>query len=130
LTTLAGAAKSRILASLVPLAHVADVRKSIEFYKLLGFELKNSLEQQNQLQWAWIQNGGADLMLTRSGRPLNRGAQDVLFYMYSADVAAYRGEVEATGVKVGPLQYPFWSPRGEFRIDDLDGYTLMVSHAD
>ena len=34
------------------------------------------------------------------------------------------------GVKVGPVKYPFYSPRGEFRVDDLDGYTLFVSHAD
>ena len=118
------------LANLVPMAHVADVRKAVEFYQLLGFEVKNTFEQEGQLQWAWLQNGGADLMLGRSGRPMNPGAQDVLFYMYAPDVAAYRAELEAKGVKVGPMQYPFYSPRGEFRIDDTDGYTVFVSHAD
>ena len=117
------------LARLVPLAHVADVRKAVEFYQLLGFELKKTVEQEDRIQWAWLQNGGADLMLGRSARPMNPGAQDVLFYMYAPDVAAYRAELEAKGVKVGPIKYPFYSPRGEFRIDDLDGYTLMVSHA-
>lgn len=112
------------------MAHVADVGKALEFYKLLGFELKNSFEQQGQLQWVWLQSGGAHLMLTRSGRQMNPGAQDVLFYMYAPDVAGYRAELDAKGVKVGPVTYPFWSPRGEFRIDDPDGYTLMVSHAD
>jgi hypothetical protein len=58
------------------------------------------------------------------------GAQDILFYMYAPDVAAYRAELEVKGVKVGPIKYPFYSPRGEFRIDDPDGYTLFVSHAD
>ncbi len=112
------------------MAHVADVRKAVEFYKLLGFEVKNTVEQEGQLQWAWLQNGGADLMLARSGRPMNPGAQDVLFYMYTPDVAAYRVELEAKGVKVGLIKYPFYSPRGEFRIDDTDGYTVFVSHAD
>ena len=124
------AAHSLRLASLVPVAHVTDVRKSTEFYQLLGFAVKNTFEQEGQLQWAWLQNGGADLMLARSGRPLNPGAQDVLFYMYAPDVKAYRTQLEAKGVKVGPLTYPFYSPRGEFRIDDLDGYTLLGSHAD
>ena len=41
-----------------------------------------------------------------------------------------RVELEAKGVKVGPIKYPFYSPRGEFRIDDADGYTVFVSHAD
>jgi catechol 2,3-dioxygenase-like lactoylglutathione lyase family enzyme len=117
------------LASLVPMAHVADVRKAAEFYQVLGFEVKNTVEHEGHVQWAWLQNGGADLMLSRSSRPMNPAAQDVLFYMYAPDVAAYRAELEAKGVKVGPLQYPFYSPRGEFRIEDPDGYTLFVSHA-
>jgi catechol 2,3-dioxygenase-like lactoylglutathione lyase family enzyme len=118
------------LARLVPMAHVADVRKSAEFYQLLGFEVKNTVENEGPLQWAWLKNGGADLMLARSARPMNPGAQDILFYIYAPDVAAYRAELEAKGVKVGPIKYPFYSPRGEFRIEDPDGYTLMVSHAD
>lgn len=117
------------LARLVPMAHVADVRKAMEFYQLLGFEVKKTVEHEGQIQWAWLQNGGADLMLARSARPMNPGAQDVLFYMYAPDVAAYRAELEGKGVKVGPIKYPFYSPRGEFRINDPDGYTLMVSHA-
>jgi catechol 2,3-dioxygenase-like lactoylglutathione lyase family enzyme len=118
------------LAGLVPMAHVADVRKSAEFYQLLGFEVKNTVENDGRLQWAWLKSGGADLMLARSARPMNPDAQDVLFYMYAPDVAGYRAELEAKGVKVGPMSYPFWSPRGEFRIDDPDGYALFVAHAD
>ena len=118
------------LTRLVPLAHVADVRKSIEFYQLLGFVVKNVVEHEGQVQWAWLQNGGADLMVARSARPMNPGAQDILFYVYAPDVVAYRSELEAKGVRVGPVKYPFYSPRGEFRVDDLDGYTLFVSHAD
>lgn len=118
------------LARLVPLAHVADVRKAMGFYQLLGFAVKKTVEHGGQTQWAWLQHGAADLMLGRSARPMNPGAQDILFYMYAPDVAAYRAELEANGVKVGPMQYPFYSPRGEFRIDDPDGYTLIVAHAD
>jgi len=117
------------LVSLVPMAHVADVHKAVEFYELLGFEVKNTFDQEGKLQWAWLQNGGAELMLARSARPMNPGAQDILFYMYAPDVAAYRAELEAKGVKVGPIKYPFYSPRGEFRVDDADGYTVFVSHA-
>ena len=130
MTVASEAAQRTKLASLVPMAHVADVGKSVKFYQLLGFEVKKTVEHGGQTQWAWLQNGGADLMLTRSARPMNPGAQDVLFYMYAPDVAAYRAELEANGVKVGPISYPFYSPRGEFRIDDADGYTLFVSHAD
>ncbi len=88
----------------------------------------NTAVNEGQLQWAWLQNGGAHLMIARSARPMNPAAQDVLFYIYAADVVAYRAELESKSVKVGPLEYPFWSPRGEFRVEDPDGYTLMVAH--
>ena len=130
MTVVSETAPQTKLTGLVPLAHVADVRKSMEFYQLLGFAVKNVVEHEGQLRWAWLQNGGADLMLARSGRPMNPGAQDILFYVYARDVVAYRSELEAKGVKVGLVKYPFYSPRGEFRVDDLDGYTLFVSHAD
>ena len=130
MTAVAETAARTKLASLVPMAHVADVRKSAEFYQLLGFEVKNTVENEGRLQWAWLQNGGAHLMLARSARAMNPEAQDVLFYMYAPDVAAFHSELETKGVKVGPIKYPFYSPRGEFRIDDPDGYALFVSHAD
>jgi predicted enzyme related to lactoylglutathione lyase len=128
-TVVSETARRSKLASLVPMAHAADVRKSVEFYQLLGFEIKKTLEMEGRLQWAWLQNGGADLMLARSARPMNRDAQDVLFYLFAPDVAAYREELESKGVKVGPMKYPSYSPRGEFRVDDVDGYALFVSHA-
>ncbi len=118
------------LGILVPMAHVADVARSIEFYKLLGFEVKNTVERDGQLQWAWLQNGQAHFMIARSARPMNPDAQDVLFYLYAPDVVAFRNELQSRGVKVGQLNYPFYMPRGEFRIDDPDGYALFVAHAD
>ena len=130
MTTRIDTVQSLKLASLVPMAHVADVQKAVEFYQLLGFEVKNTVENEGRLQWAWLRNGDADFMLARSARPMNAEAQDVLFYLYAPDVARYREELESKGVKVGPLKYPFYSPRGEFRVDDPDGYALFVSHAD
>jgi catechol 2,3-dioxygenase-like lactoylglutathione lyase family enzyme len=122
--------RTATLRQLVPLVHVADVARSIEFYRQLGFEVKNTVPGDGQLQWAWLENGQADLMIARSARPMNPGAQDVLFYLYAPDVAAFREELKARGVSVGELSYPFYSPRGEFRVEDPDGYTLFVSHAD
>ena len=118
------------LRQLVPLAHVADVARSIEFYKQLGFEVMNTVERNGQLQWAWLQNGQADFMIGRSVRPMNPDAQDVFFYLYAPDVVAFRDELRRRGVKVGELSYPFYMPRGEFRVDDPDGYALFIAHAD
>ena len=74
-----------------------------------------------------MQHGtAAQLMLTLTGRPLNPGAQDVIFYLYVDNLPAYRQQLLDRGIKVGELNYPFWNRNGEFRVDDPDGWTWQV----
>ena len=130
--TISEAATKLRLRGLVAMAHVADVARSIEFYQQLGFEVGNTVAAEGKLNWAWLKSpdGRAQLMLARSGRPMNPGAQDVLFYLYVDDVQAYRNQLLGRGLAAGEVRFPFWSPRGEFRLDDPDGYALFIAHAD
>ena len=48
----------------------------------------------------------------------------------ASDVIAYRDELLARGIKAGPISYPSYMPEGEFRIDDPDGYCLLVGQSD
>ena len=114
--------------AVVALLHVADVGRSISFYEKLGFELGNEpLKNDQGITFAWMHHGSAaQIMLTLTGRPLNPGAQDMMFYLYVTDMSAYREQLISRGAAVGELQYPFWSPKGEFRVDDPDGWTWMV----
>jgi hypothetical protein len=115
------------LAALTPMAHVADVARSVEWYCKLGFMVEHTLTQEGRpMQWAYLRNGGAELMLVRSARKMNPDAQDVLFYLYANDVAAYRENLLAQGLKPSGLSYPPYAAHGEFRIDDPDGYCLLV----
>jgi catechol 2,3-dioxygenase-like lactoylglutathione lyase family enzyme len=118
--------------SLVPLAHVADVARSVRFYERLGFTVSNTHSAPDgRLVWAWLAgDDGAALMVSLANGPVDAGVQAVLFYVYVADVTAWHGALSAAGVPVGPVQRPFYSPRGEFRLEDPDGYVLMVAHAD
>ena len=118
------------LRGLVPMSDVESVERAIECYHQLGFETRNTLRSDGQLVWAWVDSGKAHLMLVRSARPMNSGAQDVLFYLYAPDVAAYRAELATRGINVGPLTYPAYMPECEFRIDDPDGYCLLVGQSD
>jgi catechol 2,3-dioxygenase-like lactoylglutathione lyase family enzyme len=116
--------------SLVPMAHVLDVPASIAFYRKLGFEVRNkhTLPGAKEPVWAWLQSDSADIMVSLADGPFDAGVQAVLFYLYSPDVEGLRARLIKDGVDAGPIQYPFYSPRGEFRILDPDGYVLMVSH--
>jgi hypothetical protein len=119
------------LTSLVPLAHVKSVPQSIEFYQKLGFRVGNTHtpEGGSEPVWAWLQSGGAHLMLGQAGEPVEPEKQAILFYVYCDDVGDFRNRLLASGVDAGPITNPFYAPRGEFRVTDPDGYVLMVTHA-
>jgi len=118
------------LTSLVPMAFVADVERSIAFYAKLGFTVRNTVGEPGRVTWAWLKNGGANLMLARASDPVDAAAQAVLFYVYGPDVPAMHAELAAAGVTVSAITSPFYAPRGEFRVTDPDGYAFMVTHSD
>jgi hypothetical protein len=112
------------------MVHVKSVPRSIEFYRKLSFVVVNTFVPpgQSELSWAWLESGDARLMLTRASEPVEPSQQAVLFYLYCEDAPAFRSELLGRGVEAGEIQCPFYSPRGEFRITDPDGFALMVSH--
>jgi catechol 2,3-dioxygenase-like lactoylglutathione lyase family enzyme len=118
------------LKSLVPMAYVQNVRRSIEFYAKLGFEVGNTHtpEGGGEPVWAWLKSGGAHLMLAQASEPVDPDKQAVLFYLYCPDPAEFRSELIAAGLEAGAIHHPFYAPRGEFRVADPDGYVLMVTH--
>jgi len=118
------------LDSLIPMMHVADVPRSIAFYERLGFRVTNTFEPSGQSQpvWAALESGGAQLMVALADGPVVPSQQAVLFYVYCEDVAGMHAELGRNGVAAGAMDYPFYCPRGEFRVTDPDGYTVMVTH--
>jgi catechol 2,3-dioxygenase-like lactoylglutathione lyase family enzyme len=125
-------ARAPKLRGVLAMIFVSDVARSIKFYEQLGFKVGNTHEEKGETVWALLQtnDGHAQLMLAKSGRPMNPGAQDMLFYLYAENVEQYREELKAKGLAVGPMKYPFYSPRGEFILPDPDGWGLFIAHAD
>ncbi|MGP0020970.1 MAG: VOC family protein [Candidatus Sulfotelmatobacter sp.] len=115
---------------LIPLAPVANVERSVDFYKLLGMEIRGSLRNPSGgLQWVHLGCEQADLMLSRASEPLGASQRAVLFYLYSPDLIALREHLLASGVKVSPITYPEYMPKGEICVDDPDGYCLLIGQA-
>jgi hypothetical protein len=56
--------------------------------------------------------------------------QAVLFYLYSSDLVALRQHLLDRGVEVTRITYPFYMPKGEIRLEDPDGYVLLIGQAD
>ena len=117
--------------ALVPMAQVASVERSVAFYAQLGFVMSSSFTTPGAdvMNWAWLESGKADLMVTRD-HPALAGAPrpTVLFYLYCDDVARTRAALVARGVDCGPLIERFYAPKGEFEVRDPDGYAILVTH--
>ena len=67
-------------------------------------------------------------MFLRAEHPVDKCAQAVLFYLYTPDLAALRRQLVAAGTKVSEITRPLYMPSGEMRLEDPDGYTILVAH--
>jgi predicted enzyme related to lactoylglutathione lyase len=116
--------------NLVPMVFVADVERSMAFYKHLGFEVGNTFPEERATKptWAWLHCGEAQLMLAAANEEIVADQQRVLFYLYTDDVAAARSSLVEAGLNPGEISNPFYSPRGEFEVKDPDGFVLMITH--
>mgnify|MGYP003579955983 CR=1 FL=1 len=115
--------------SLVAYVHVADVGRSIAFYADLGFAVANSVvaDDRSAPVWAWLQCGAASLMVGQASAPVDASQQAILFYLYFDDIVQARAALVARGHAPGEIRYPFYMPDGEFRLEDPDGYVLMLA---
>jgi hypothetical protein len=68
-------------------------------------------------------------MVTRASEPVVPSQQAVLFYLYSPNLVALREHLITAGVRVSPITYPEYMPKGEIRVDDPDGYCLLIGQA-
>lgn len=121
---------TQVAAGFVPFVHVASVPRSVEFYRRLGFQVKNELVPDGAAEpvWAYLESGSAHLMVAKADVPVVADQQAVMFYMYVPDVHAMHAAVRDRGIAAGPMAYPFYCPKGEFRVDDPDGYCVMITH--
>ena len=117
---------------IVGLLHVLSVPRSINFYAKLGFEVVNSFTPPDSPDptWAYVRNGGAHLMFGQAEEPVVPSQQGVLFYVYSEKLEDRHRALLEAGVAAGPVVRPFYSPLGEFRVEDPDGYVLIIAHAE
>lgn len=115
--------------SLVAFAHVADVERSIQFYSGLGFKATNTVVPQGQSApvWAWLQSEKANLMVGLASGPIDSAQQAVLFYLYYDSIEQTHAALTEAGHSPGEIKYPFYMPGGECRLEDPDGYVLMLA---
>jgi hypothetical protein len=114
---------------LVPFVHMRDVARSIAYYELLGFEVRDTYRVDGRLHWAALESGRAQLMLELASAPIDPHQQAILFYLYTEDLDGLRDHLVANGVAAGPIVDGSPGPERELRLSDPDGYCLMIAES-
>src|SRR5262245_16465243 len=109
-----------------PMLHVADVERSIRFYKLLGFTLVD-VEGEDGCSIGWARMSTADgsaIMLMWAGDEccaVERGRQGIMLVLYTPALPALREQLVAAGENPTQIERPRWMPSGHIILRDPDG---------
>lgn len=138
----------------VPMAHVSDVDRSVDFHSCLGLECISRFKDDNAVTYfAALRYQQAGLMLARASGPIMPSEQAILFYMYVNNVELLReyllkegfadggvipgqrnDSADAKRLERGPtvfeLNFPFYMPEGELRVHDPDGYVILIGQCE
>ena len=113
---------------IVAFVDVRDVTASVAFYGLLGFAMGGEHHTADgRLVWASLHSGAAELMLNETDDPIDAAGQGVLFYLYSDDLPGLREHLRANGAVPSEIVDGSPGPSAEMRVDDPDGYCLMIA---
>lgn len=106
--------------------HVADVRRSVNFYCLLGLELIDYEGDPIKPVWARMRCEGGDLMLLLEETSGERTERAFALYLYTDELAALREHLVAGGIEVSEIKRPDYMRSGEVSLADPDGYGLFI----
>lgn len=107
-----------------------DVAASVAFYRLLGFTVTAEHRAGGRTGWAALRAGAAELMLAERADPADPAGQGVLFYLYTDDLPSLRDRLRSAGMHAGEIADGSPGPRRELRVDDPDGYCLMIAETE
>lgn len=114
---------------LIPMLICRDVQESLRFYRdVLGFRVRNRMDDVGRSGWASIECGGVALMLASPTyvpvAPLVDGRNpQVIHYFYPRDLDAVRQRVLDAGWKATEIEERFYGMR-EFEVVDPSGHVL------
>jgi catechol 2,3-dioxygenase-like lactoylglutathione lyase family enzyme len=114
-----------------PMLHVAQVERSIRFYRLLGFELVD-IEGEKGCPPGWARMSTADgsaimFLLGEDEHAVKPEEQGIMLVLYTPELPALREQLVAAGERPTTIERPPWMPSGHMMIRDPDGYAVGVN---
>jgi catechol 2,3-dioxygenase-like lactoylglutathione lyase family enzyme len=116
------------ICDLVPMLPAADLNRTIEFYRALGFVCENKIEQEGRIIRCALRSDTAHIMFfcTDAHHPTVNAPQSdgVVLYFHPDDVVGLHRSLKSRGYAVTNLVVTF-SGMKEFHLTDPDGYQLI-----
>lgn len=119
--------------SIAPNIFVLDMKKTIEFYSLLGFSVVLSVPEQGEMEWVMMTNGSVSFMFqtfTSLGEQLpdvkRTNGGSLLFYIKMKNLRSFYETVKTKSHIIQDLHKTFYSAT-EFAIKDCNDYILTFA---
>lgn len=111
-----------------PLLWVSDIAKSLEFYKRVGFSVRETWEPNRTLLWCGMKFGQAEIMLQQlqdedNKRLQTSGRQEIELYFICEDVDSLHFAFEKAGLRASKPKTAFYAMKQTF-LKDPDGRTI------
>jgi uncharacterized glyoxalase superfamily protein PhnB len=108
----------------VPMIHVADVSATIDWYRSLGFKLRDQAgEDGGEIVWAALTYGNSEVMLSAGGKANRDHRREMDLYIFVEDVDDLRRSLQGRVEFVEDLHDTFYGMR-EFIIRDLNRFWI------
>ena len=119
--------------SLSPNLFVKDMNATIEFYKILGFNIVMTVPEQGNFDWAMMTNGNVTMMFQTFASlgdvlpQINRAdGGSLLFYINIKGIRKFFEEISGKVTVLKGLDKTFYGAT-EFSIADNNGYVLTFA---
>jgi uncharacterized glyoxalase superfamily protein PhnB len=112
---------------------VNDINKTIDFYKLLGFNVTMTVPEEGDITWAMMTCGNVTFMFQTFqslGNELpsisRQGGGSLLFYIKTTEIRNFFEQIKDNVKVVKGLEKTFYGAT-EFSIEDNNGYLLTFA---
>jgi uncharacterized glyoxalase superfamily protein PhnB len=123
-----GQGRQTVQKKVVPMFHVPDVRRTVEWYREIGFDVTETHDDNSGgLSFAIVSFGGAEVMFNSGGSLSPRHRREVDLYAYIEDVDTFYEQIKDRVEIVEAPHNMFYGMR-EVIVRDLNGFWITFGH--
>jgi uncharacterized glyoxalase superfamily protein PhnB len=110
-----------------PMLHVSDIAATAAWYEQVGFTIRDTASDGQEVVWAAIRFGETEVMLSAGGEPSDKYRREVDLYVHVDDIDAIFTALPPGIDVVEPPHDTFYGMR-EFIIRDCNRFWVSFGH--